>query len=69
MSDDADRADQHIEEILADALAEVRRKPSLIQTGCCYYCSEPVPAHHLYCSSDCATDHQHLMERNKANGK
>lgn len=67
--DDADRADKRITDAVDDALAEVRRKPSLIPTGCCYYCSELVPAHHLYCSGECATDHQHLMERNKANGK
>ena len=69
MADIADRADQRIEEILADSLAEIRRKPSLIPTGQCYYCAAPVPAHHLFCSSECSIDHRYMMERRKANGK
>jgi hypothetical protein len=67
--DIADRADQRIEETIADALAEARSQPSLIPVMACYNCGDPVPAHHLFCSSECGLDYRHRTERNKANGK
>lgn len=69
MADDADRADERIENTVADALAEIRRQPSLIPVGFCYNCGDPIPAHHLFCSGDCSVDHRHREERRKANGQ
>jgi len=68
MSDDADRATDLIENRLQDALAEVRRQPSLVPCGACFYCGDPIPQHHLFCSSECSVDHRHMTERRKANG-
>jgi hypothetical protein len=67
--DDADRATPHIENTLADALAEIRSKPSLIPCGSCYNCGDPIPQHHLYCSGECSVDHRHREERRKVNGQ
>ena len=69
MADDADRAEERIENTIADGIAECRRKPSMIPCGACYYCGDPVPPHHLFCSSECGTDWHHMQVRNKANGK
>jgi hypothetical protein len=56
MSDDADRADQRIEEVLSDALAAARRAPILPPIGECYYCQESVGPVQRFCNKDCAED-------------
>lgn len=67
--DEADRASDRIDNMIADGIAEVRRKPSLIPVMSCYNCGDPVPQHHLFCSSDCSADFTHREQRNKANGR
>ena len=67
--DDADRADSRIENALSDALAEVRRKPSLIAVGFCHSCGEGVQPGHLFCDKDCRDDYDHEQTRRKTNGK
>jgi hypothetical protein len=56
MSDDADRADARIEEVLTDALAAARRAPVLPPTGECYYCQEPLNPVQRFCNKECAED-------------
>jgi len=65
--DEADLSDARIQSTIDDGIAECRRKPSLIPTGSCYYCSSPIPAHHLFCPSDCSDDYEFLTDRRKAN--
>lgn len=67
--DDADRAEERIENTIADALAEVRRKPSLLAVGFCHYCGEAVAPSHLFCDKDCASDWDYEQARKKANGR
>lgn len=53
--DDADRAEERIEQVMDDALAEVRRAqergPRAV--GVCYYCREPLASGRLFCDADC----------------
>lgn len=67
--DDADRAEERIENTIADALAEVRRKPSLIAVGHCHSCGEAIAPGHLFCDADCRTDWQALQDARKRNGR
>lgn len=60
MSDDADRADEGIEMMLA--AARLRRMPTLPAVGCCYNCEEPLSAG-VFCDRDCEVDY---MKRRKA---
>lgn len=73
MADDADRADEitqnRIDGAIAMASERCAQARALIPMMACYNCGDPVPQHHVYCSSECSVDHRHLMDRNKANGK
>lgn len=53
--DDADRAEQRIEEVMDDALADVRRaqEHGVKAIGVCLYCGEPLPSHMRFCDADC----------------
>lgn len=72
MSDDADRADERIQNVIDDGLKEARRaKPSLIPVGRCHYCNEIVVHGMLFCDTEeneCAKDWEHEQARKKANG-
>ena len=54
MSDEADRADESIELMLA--AARMRRKPTLPHTGECYNCQEPLTVG-AFGDRDCETDY------------
>lgn len=56
MSDEADRADEAIEVMLA--AARLRRKPVLPSVGHCHNCDEPVRAGDLFCDADCRDDYE-----------
>lgn len=53
--DDADRAEDRIEQALDDALAEVRRaqQHGIRAVGACYYCGETLVHGRLFCDADC----------------
>lgn len=68
MADDADRAEERIENTIADAIAAVRRKPILLAVGHCHYCGEMTHPGHLFCNKECATDWDYEQARRKANG-
>ena len=53
--DDADRAEERIEQVMDDALAEVRRaqEHGVKATGMCLYCGEQVPPMLRFCDADC----------------
>lgn len=67
--DDADRAEERIENTIADGIAECRRAPSLIAVGFCHYCGDPVAPGRLFCDIYCARDWEYEQARRKANGK
>lgn len=67
--DDADKAQDRIDNAVIDAINEVRRKPSLVPCGRCYYCDDPVPPHHLFCCGDCSIDHAHEQKMKRIQGK
>lgn len=54
--DEADRADQRIEEVISDGIARARRYPSLIYTGMCYWCGGITGGGRLFCDADCRDD-------------
>lgn len=66
--DDADRAQDRIENTVSDAIREARRAHGMKPTGFCLYCGEGVPQHYLFCCSDCSKDWHHEQARKKANG-
>lgn len=67
--DDADRADERIQKTIDDGIAECRKKRSLIPVLFCYNCGDPVPQHHLYCSSECSLDHKKRLDALIRNGQ
>lgn len=69
MADDVDRAEALIRRTVDASLAEVRARPSLIPIGTCYNCEDPVPQHHIFCSSECSVDHRHRIKRLKDLGR
>lgn len=56
MIDDADRADQHIEEVIQDAIGRARRSPSLPYTGLCHWCGDITGGGRRFCDADCRED-------------
>lgn len=71
MADDADRAQERIENTVAHALHNARIAPSLIPAGFCHYCGESVGHGMIFCNTrenDCARDWDHEQARKKANG-
>lgn len=68
--DDADRADERIANVVADGLARARESAErqLPAIGCCHWCESPVGAGRVFCSKECAEDHEHERQRRKANG-
>lgn len=69
MADDVDRAGEREQNMRDDALAEVRRKPSLICVGFCHSCGEAVAPGHLFCDKDCRDDHEAQEAARKRNGR
>ena len=59
--DDADRAEERIEQAMDDALAEVRRaqEHGVKAVGVCLFCGEPLPDHMRFCDADCRDSHEH----------
>lgn len=66
MSDDADRADSRIEDMIEDNLAAIRRRMEYREIkpcGTCYFCREDVDGARLFCSLRCSDDYE-LRKRN-----
>lgn len=62
MSDDADRAEELIEQRLDDALAEAHTRaatPEIAATGECRFCLAPLPGGRRFCDADCRDAWQH----------
>lgn len=64
--DDADRAEQREQIKRDEALAF--RYPVLLPVGICYNCADSVGSSALFCSVDCAQDHEYRMRLHKQNG-
>lgn len=58
MSDNADRADLRIADVVQSALAKTRRAHRLHSDGRCQFCDEPVPDGRLFCGVDCRDDYE-----------
>lgn len=66
--DDADRADNLIEGMIANGMAKVRREldRSLPSIGICHWCESPVGAGRIFCSKECSDDHErNRLRRNR----
>jgi hypothetical protein len=59
--DDADRAEEKIEQAMDDALAEVRRSQErgVKAVGLCLYCGETLPAPLRFCDAGCRDGYDH----------
>lgn len=67
MADDADRAQQRIENVIEGGIAiakERARVRSLVPCNACYYCEAYVNDGAVFCDSDCQADF-HYEERRK----
>lgn len=63
MSDDIERATRD-HAVVLESLIKVRRDvPNIRHTGKCHYCEAKVDPPKLYCSGDCATDHDKEMNK------
>lgn len=70
--DDADRADERLQNILDGGIAIAREKAAkvraLVPCNACYYCGAYVNNSVVFCDKDCQHDYHHLIDREKANG-
>ena len=71
MTDEADRADSRIEQMIADGMARARRQleHQLPSIGVGHWCESPVGAGRIFCSKECSEDYDYQKQRDKANGK
>lgn len=67
MSDEADRANEINELVLAKQVAH--REPVLPAIGVCHYCGEPVPGSAKFCDKDCRDDHEREQRLLRLNGR
>lgn len=64
--DDADRAENRVQEILDDAMGKVRRylqRREIEPCGACHYCNDYVSGQRLFCSEECAEDYEKMTSR------
>jgi len=67
MADDADRSDDRIQKAVDLGIEMSRRQlnESLPAIGICHWCESPVPPARIFCSKECADDHQHEKKRRR----
>ncbi|PUA16808.1 hypothetical protein [Glaciimonas sp. PCH181] len=58
MSDNADRADLRIADVIQSALDQTRRAHRLHSDGRCQFCDELVSDGLLFCNVDCRDDYE-----------
>jgi hypothetical protein len=64
--DVSDRADSEIESSIQEAMYQASKKSANLKpNGICHYCQETVEGLQLFCDSDCATDHDKLINRSR----
>lgn len=71
MADDADLAEERIENMISDGMARARREleRSLPSIGICHHCESPVQNGRIFCSKECSDDWQALHDAKKRNGR
>lgn len=71
MADDADRAEDVIENRIADGIAECRRAiGALLPVGFCHNCGETVAPRYLFCEGgECAADWEREQAARRRNGQ
>lgn len=67
--DDADRAEDRLEQVVADGIQAAKDAVGLKPTGACYYCNETMMIPRLFCCPDCAQDWEWLQGNKGRNGK
>lgn len=67
MADEIDAAQDAEERLLAAALRA--RRPTAQATGFCLHCNDVAPANAVYCSPDCRSDHEWLMQLKRLSGR
>ena len=70
MPDDADRADERIQNVIDGQIAIAREKAAKIRAlepcGQCYYCDHPLNSGFVFCPDDgCMTYYYHEIQRKK----
>lgn len=61
MSDDADLAEERIESVIDDGLAQIRHRMSyreLEPCGACHWCNDALLGGRLFCSRECSDDYE-----------
>lgn len=70
--DDADRADERIQNILDGQIAIAREKAAkvraLVPCNACFYCNSYVDDGFVFCDKDCQADYTHEKQRKKELG-
>lgn len=68
--DDADRAEERIEQAMDDALAEVRRaqEHGVKAVGACLFCGELLPPGMRFCDADCRDGWEFETRMRRMNG-
>ncbi len=69
MSDDADRADQHIAAAVQSALNQLHKASRLHSNGRCHFCDEVVSNALLFCDADCRDDHEKEQAARQRTGR
>lgn len=70
--DDADRADERIQNVIDGGIAIAREKAAkvraLIPTNCCYWCLSWIDNGKVFCDDDCMNDETHDRQRRLDSG-
>jgi len=64
-----DLASLNEEQVRQDALARIRREPTLQHTGRCLYCDEDVGPDKRFCDAECLRDFERERAAKRRNGK
>lgn len=66
--DDVDRAQERIEQTVADGIRKASNAQGLKPNGFCYYCNESVQPGRVFCCKDCLLDFENEKAAMARNG-
>ncbi len=67
MGDAADRAQPHVDALVADAVDRARHQQRLPAIGECHACGDALPAPQLFCDDECREDFEYFAARDRIN--
>jgi len=67
--DIADYADEHMAQVQAARIAEIRSKTGPKPTGRCFYCGAPLEPEQLFCDADCRDDYEFEQAAKERKGR